>query len=162
MPVTGTTTIHYSSLQYLKFILLLQDFTLSFTYLKSILLLLTTPGFFLKIFDRFCHITFFCESTRYEKLKKKKKKKNKKKKQFFFASLHVMKSRKKNRFFFASLHVMKSRKKITTIVYRVYKPVERTLLCLSFFRLSREKTVISMCYLKIYIKVCLMHKTNHA
>ena len=31
-----------------------------------------------------------------------------------------------------------------------------------FLRLSREKSVKSMCYLKIYIKVYLMHKTNHA
>ena len=31
-----------------------------------------------------------------------------------------------------------------------------------FLRLSREKSVKSMCYLKIYIKVHLMHKTNHA
>ena len=30
------------------------------------------------------------------------------------------------------------------------------------FRLSREKSVQSMCYKKIYIKVYLMHKTNHA
>ena len=32
-----------------------------------------------------------------------------------------------------------------------------------FFRLSREKSAKSMCYLKIYIKVYmyLMHKTNH-
>ena len=42
-----------------------------------------------------------------------------------------------------------------------------TLLCGFFFfffflRLSREKSVKSMCYLKIYIKVYLMHKTNHA
>ena len=31
-----------------------------------------------------------------------------------------------------------------------------------FLRLSREKSVKSVCYLKIYIKVYLMHKTNHA
>ena len=31
-----------------------------------------------------------------------------------------------------------------------------------FFRLSREKSVQSMRYQKIYIKVYLMHKTNHA
>ena len=37
-----------------------------------------------------------------------------------------------------------------------------TLLCRSVFRLSREKSVKSMCYLKIYIKVYLMLKTNHA
>ena len=35
-------------------------------------------------------------------------------------------------------------------------------LCRSFLRLSREKSVKSMCYLKNYIKVYLMHKTNHA
>ena len=35
-------------------------------------------------------------------------------------------------------------------------------LCRSCLRLSREKSVKSMCYLKIYIKVYLMHKTNHA
>ena len=34
-------------------------------------------------------------------------------------------------------------------------------LCRSFLRLSREKNVKSMCYLKIYIKVYLVHKTNH-
>ena len=32
----------------------------------------------------------------------------------------------------------------------------------SFLRLSREKSVKSMCYLKILIKVYLMHKMNHA
>ena len=38
-----------------------------------------------------------------------------------------------------------------------------TLLCRSFFfKLSREKSVKSLCYQKIYIKVYLMHKTNHA
>ena len=37
-----------------------------------------------------------------------------------------------------------------------------TLLCRSFFRLSPEKSVKSMCYLQIYIKVYIMHKTNHA
>ena len=37
-----------------------------------------------------------------------------------------------------------------------------TLLCRSFFRLSREKSAKSMSYLKIYIKVYLMHKMNHA
>ena len=37
-----------------------------------------------------------------------------------------------------------------------------TLLCRSVLRLSREKSVKSMCYLKIYMKVYLMHKTNHA
>ena len=31
-----------------------------------------------------------------------------------------------------------------------------------FFRLSRVKSVQSMCYQKIYIKVYLMHKPNHA
>ena len=31
-----------------------------------------------------------------------------------------------------------------------------------FLRLSREKSVKSMCYLKIYIKVYLIHKANHA
>ena len=31
-----------------------------------------------------------------------------------------------------------------------------------FLRLSREKSVKSMCYLQIYTKVYLMHKTNHA
>ena len=37
-----------------------------------------------------------------------------------------------------------------------------TLLCRSFFfKLSREKSVKSLCYQKIYIKVYLMHKTNH-
>ena len=37
------------------------------------------------------------------------------------------------------------------------------LLCLSFFfRLSHKNSVKSMCYLKIYIKVYLMHKANHA
>ena len=61
---------------------------------------------------------------------------------------------------------MKSRKKkhikIATI-YMIYKPVERTHYCVEFFvRLSREKSVQSMCYQKIYIKVYLMHETNHA
>ena len=36
-----------------------------------------------------------------------------------------------------------------------------TLFCRFVFRLSREKSVKSMCYLKIYIKVYLMHKVNH-
>ena len=35
-------------------------------------------------------------------------------------------------------------------------------LCQSFLRLSHEKSIKSMCYLKIYIKVYLMHKMNHA
>ena len=35
-------------------------------------------------------------------------------------------------------------------------------LCQSFLRLSHEKSVKAMCYLKIYIKVYLRHKTNHA
>ena len=35
-------------------------------------------------------------------------------------------------------------------------------LCQSFSRLSGEKSVKSMCYLKIYIKEYFMHKTNHA
>ena len=34
-------------------------------------------------------------------------------------------------------------------------------LCRSFLRVSREKSVKSMCYLKIYIKVYFVHKTNH-
>ena len=37
-----------------------------------------------------------------------------------------------------------------------------TYLCRSFLRLLCEKSVKSMCYLKIYVKVYLMHKTNHA
>ena len=45
----------------------------------------------------------------------------------------------------------------------IYKPVEQTHYCVKvFFRLSREKSVQPMCYQKIYIKVYLMHKTNHA
>ena len=32
-----------------------------------------------------------------------------------------------------------------------------TLLCQSFYRLSYEKSIKSMCYLKVYIKVYLMH-----
>ena len=35
-------------------------------------------------------------------------------------------------------------------------------MCWSFLRLSREKSVKSMCYLKIYNKVYFMHKMNHA
>ena len=35
-------------------------------------------------------------------------------------------------------------------------------LCRSILRLSREKSVKSMCYLKIYIIVYFVHKTNHA
>ena len=35
-------------------------------------------------------------------------------------------------------------------------------LCQSFLRLSREKSVKSIGYLKIYIKVYFMHKKNHA
>ena len=35
-------------------------------------------------------------------------------------------------------------------------------LCRRFLRLSREKSVKYMCYLKMYFKVYLMHKTNHA
>ena len=34
-------------------------------------------------------------------------------------------------------------------------------LCRSFLRLSHEKSVKSMPYLKIFIKLYLMHKTNH-
>ena len=34
-------------------------------------------------------------------------------------------------------------------------------LCRSYLRLSREKGVKSMCYVKIYIKVYLMINTNH-
>ena len=38
----------------------------------------------------------------------------------------------------------------------------RSLTCVEvFLTLSCEKSVKSMCYLKIYIKVYLMHKTNH-
>ena len=36
-----------------------------------------------------------------------------------------------------------------------------TLLCQSFLRLSHKKSIKSMCYLKIYIKVYHMHITNH-
>ena len=72
-----------------------------------------------------------------------------------------MKSRKKNNYI-----------KITTI----YKPIEQTHYCVDvfffcfffffvfFFRLYRKNSVRvkCMCYLKIYIKVYLIHKTNHA
>ena len=52
--------------------------------------------------------------------------------------------------------------KVATI-YMFYKPVEQTHYCVEFFfRLSREKSVQYMRYQKIYIKVYLMHKTNHA
>ena len=44
----------------------------------------------------------------------------------------------------------------TTTIYFLRLPVS------NFLRLSREKSVKSMCYLKIYIKVYLMNKTNHA
>ena len=61
-------------------------------------------------------------------------------------------------FFFASLHNMKSRKKTTLQITTTYEPVENnTLLCRSFYRLSREKSVKSMSYLNSYIKVYLMH-----
>ena len=44
----------------------------------------------------------------------------------------------------------------TTIYYR-------SLTCVGvFLRISREKSVKSVRFLKIYIKVYLMHKTNHA
>ena len=53
---------------------------------------------------------------------------------------------------------MKSRKKnikITTI----YKPDEQTHYCVgAFLRLSCEKSVKSMCYLKLYIKMSLCTK----
>ena len=49
-----------------------------------------------------------------------------------------------------------------TAIYMIYKPVEQTHYCVEVFRISREKTVQSMCYQKIYIKVYLMHKMNHA
>ena len=88
------------------------DNTLSFTYLKSNLL--HASGFFIKIFDRFCHITvfffffffffflfffffFLCESTRYEKQKK---------------------------------NIIIIKIKITTVIY---KPVERTHYCVESF-----------------------------
>ena len=61
--------------------------------------------------------------------------------------------------FFESTHYEKL-KKITTI-YMIYKPVEQIIVS-KFFRLSREKSVQSMCYQKLYIEVYLMHKTNHA
>ena len=35
-------------------------------------------------------------------------------------------------------------------------------LCRRFLRLSREKSIKSMGYLKIFIKMYLMHKMNHA
>ena len=44
----------------------------------------------------------------------------------------------------------------------IYKTVDKHIFVSKFFRLSREKSVQSMCYQKIYIKVYLMHKTNHA
>ena len=34
--------------------------------------------------------------------------------------------------------------------------------CQTFLRLSHEKSIKSICDLKFYIKVYLMHKTNHA
>ena len=43
----------------------------------------------------------------------------------------------------------------------IYKPIEQHFIVSKFFRLSRKKSDQSMCYQKIYIKVYLMHKTNH-
>ena len=69
-------------------------------------------------------------------------------------------------FFFASLHIMKSRKRKKNNNIKNNNNLQtgqtNTLLCWIFFRLSHEKSVKSMCYLKIFIKVYLMHKTNHA
>ena len=63
---------------------------------------------------------------------------------------------------------MKNRRKKNIKITTIYKPVRQiTLLCLFFFfffffRLSRGKSVKSMCNLNVYIKVYLMHKMNHA
>ena len=54
---------------------------------------------------------------------------------------------------------MKSRKKKTLKITTIYKPVEQ-IHCVEVF--TREKSIKSMCYLKMYIKVYLMHFTNHA
>ena len=54
---------------------------------------------------------------------------------------------------------MKRRKKKTTLkITTIYEPqVKQTHFCVGFYRLSREKSVKSMCYLKNYITVYLMH-----
>ena len=58
---------------------------------------------------------------------------------------------------------MKSRKKENIKITTIYKPVEQTHYCVEvFFRLSREKSLKSMCYLNVYIKVYFMQKMNHA
>ena len=57
----------------------------------------------------------------------------------------------------------KKKKHIKIDLTTIYKPVKQTHYCVELFlRLSREQTVKSMCYLKIYINEYLMHKTKHA
>ena len=57
---------------------------------------------------------------------------------------------------------MKSRKKNNNNLHDLQTGRINTLMCQSFSDVSRENGVQSMCYQKIYIKVYLMHKTNHA
>ena len=107
-----------------------KDNTLLCAYLRSILLF---QDFFLKIFDCLCVLCVLSV--------------------FLFGLVFFF-------FFFASLHInMKSRKKKNNIKNNNNLRTGRTntLLCQSFYRLSREKNVKSMCYLKTHIKVYLMH-----
>ena len=61
-------------------------------------------------------------------------------------------------FSFASLHIMKSRKNIKNKNNNNLQTGRtNTLLCRSFYRLSRKTSVKSICYLEVYIKVYLMH-----
>ena len=63
-------------------------------------------------------------------------------------------------FFCESTHYEKQKKKKKK--KKKKKRWNKHIILSKFFRLSREKSVKSMCYQKIYIKVYLMHKPNHA
>ena len=98
----------------------------------------TASGFFLKIFDHLCVFVFVSFWSFF----------------FFFEreSLHIMKAEKDK----------KKKKKKKKNNNNLQTGRANTLLCQSVFKLSREKSVKSMCYLKIYIKMYLTNKTNHA
>ena len=116
------------------------DNTLSFANLKSILLLqdfsktfLTVCAFLSSFLFGLVFFFFF----------------------FFCESTHYEKQRKKTN--------KKNKKKKHKNINNLQTGRTNTLFCRSFFfRLLRENSVKSMCCLKIYIKVYLMHKTNHA
>ena len=101
---------------------------------RSLLEIHFTPsGFFLKTFDRLCVFVFVSFFLFFF---------------FFFESTHYEK-RKKKQHKNNNLDDLQTGRTNTLIVSKV-------------FRLSREKSVQSMCYQNIYIKVYLTHKTNHA